>query len=156
MEMLSASKDPEPFVTTSEYAAEQKRRAQQGERHPSDSTLRANYGHWLKVISAASRFMRIGGAARIMNAPARQGPSQSYRPDEIASALLRCHHDLGDWPTEWEYTEWAVLKRSMASSNPRLPSPKVIRKAYGSFADALDTTRANYQASQHLTGPHDV
>ncbi len=146
MEMLSACPGPDPFVSSAAYTAERERRMSVGETHPDESTLRSAYGHWLKVIRAASRFMTLGGSARVKHSRRHAKVHQSYEVEGISSALLRCRHDLGDWPTEWKYQEWAALRRMLATEDPRLPIPKVIRKAFGSFDAVLATTVANYQA----------
>jgi hypothetical protein len=73
-------------------------------------------------------------------------PHRSYNVEEIQAALRKCFHGLGTWPTEWEYSEWAAAMRVLAQTDPRLPVPKQIRKAFGSFDDAVDVTRSGYEA----------
>jgi hypothetical protein len=153
LEMLAARDDGERFVTSAEYEVERKRRALLGEQYPDESTLRRAYGHWFKVVRAAAGFLDRGGAARVKHSHASAHRQQRYDVQAIQAALLRCHHalaassgnDESAWPTEWEYEEWAAAQRLLAREHPRLPVAKPIRKAFGSFAAAVEVTRASYE-----------
>lgn len=122
------------------------------------SLIRA-YGHWLSCVTAAARFWFKGGTSRVAasHAHALEHPT-SYRPNEIVSALIECRKDLlldaphpdsgaseglgWPWPSEWEYMEYAALRRrlaGLAGKEVRFPSAKQIRKGFGSFAGAVIT-----------------
>lgn len=83
--------------------------------------------------------------------PLHLGPG-SYGLQDVQDALLRAYGDLGAWPTEWEYHEWAAIKRLISRSDPRLPGPKQIRKCFGDFATALEMMRDAYERT-NPSGP---
>ena len=58
----------------------------------------------------------------------------------ILSTLLAARRDLelpdGHWPSQWEYSEWAEIKRRLtrrSGKGPRIPGLKPIRKAFGGY-----------------------
>lgn len=136
------------FVTAEAYELERGRRGGRGESWPAASSLSRAFGHWLSAVRAASRFWFDGGRARVASDHSHARPSQAYRPSEIRSALLRAQTDLAlaadEWPTEWEYHEWAKISRRLARSAGsacRIPGAKQIRKAYGGYAAAVEAAR---------------
>jgi hypothetical protein len=136
------------FVTAEAYELERSNRAIHGEIWPSASTLSRAYGHWLSAARAACRYWFEGGDARVASDHRHARPSQTYKPIEIRSALFKAQADLGltadEWPTEWEFHEWARIKRSLARASGndcRIPGAKQIRKAYGSYAAAVEAAR---------------
>jgi len=136
------------FVTEEAYELERSTRKARGEDWPAASTLARAYGDWLTAVRAACRYWFEGGSARVAADHSHARPSQSYKPAEIRSALLRAQVDLGlapdEWPTEWEYHEWAQISRRLArlsGNGCRIPGAKQIRKAYGSYATAVEAAR---------------
>lgn len=136
------------FVTAEAYERIRSERRERGEVWPAASSLSRAYGHWLRALEAACRFWHVGGAARVAADHRHARPSQSYKPIEIRSALLKAQANLGlaadEWPTEWEYLEWAARNRQLgrsSGSERRIPGAKQIRKAYGSYAAAVAAAR---------------
>jgi len=136
------------FVTTEMYERERATRRVRGESWPTASSLSRAYGTWLSAVRAASRYWFGGGGERVASDHRHARPSQTYKPIEIRSALLRAQADLSlppdDWPTEWEFLEWAEITRRAERSNGtecRIPGAKQIRKAYGSYAAAVEAAR---------------
>lgn len=137
------------FVTSEAYERERSNRAACGESWPAASSLSRAYGHWLSAVHAACRFWVGGGKSRVPSDHRHTGVSRTYKPMEIRSALFRAQADLGlasdDWPTEWEYEEWAKIKRRLAQSSGnecRIPGRQQIRSAHGSYAAAVEAARA--------------
>lgn len=136
------------FITVEAYEGERDKRKARGEVWPTASNLSRAYGHWLAAVRAACRYWFEGGQARVAADHRHARPSQSYKPIEIRSALLKAQADLSlpadEWPTEWEFIEWAQITRRLARSagtSCRIPGAKQIRKAYGSYAAAVDSAR---------------
>lgn len=136
------------FVTTEAYERERSIRRAGGETWPTASSLSRAYGSWLSALRAACRFWFEGGAARVASDHRHAKPSQTYKPIEIRSAILKAQADMnlpaGEWPTEWEFQEWAQIKRRLArlaGSECRIPGAKQIRKAYGGYAAAVAAAR---------------
>lgn len=82
------------------------------------------------------------------------GTQPGYQPAEIISTLLAARRDLelpdGHWPSQWEYSEWAEVKRRLtrrSGKGPRIPGLKPIRKAFGGYDSAVEA------ASRHFDGP---
>lgn len=132
----------DPFVSSTDYAHEQQRRAALGERYPDESTLRKAYGKWVKVVRAAADFLTGTGRKRVPHSYRHAYKHASYEPLGIINALLRARDKLEGWPSEWGYAEWAELQRMLATTDPRLPNPKNIRKAFGSFDGAVRVATA--------------
>lgn len=143
--------DNDAWVSQADYTAERDRRALDGEMYPTEGALRNAYGRWVSAVRAASRFVEHGGAARVPANHAHVRPGMSYKPEDVMSGLIRCRRDLGDWPSEWEYHEWARIKRHLAITDPRVPSAKPLRK-FGGFANALRATQAAFKGNPNLTG----
>lgn len=60
-----------------------------------------------------------------------------------ASSVATSQQD-GAWPTQWEYGEWAKIKRQLARRagiECRVPDPSVMRKAYGSYERAVTAAK---------------
>lgn len=135
------------FVSSSYYEHVRAERRAQNEEWPTAATLSRLYGSWISAVKAACRFIFHGGSTRVASSHAHCLPQRSYQPTDIIDALIRCQDELGlrdTWPTQWEYEEWAKIKRDLShkSGNPcRLPGLKQIRDAYGSFANAVQATR---------------
>lgn len=136
------------FVTAETYEQERAGREARGEAWPSASSLSRAYGHWLSAVRAACRYWFEGGDARVASDHRHARPSQTDKPIEIRSALLKAQADLGlpadEWLTEWEFHEWARIKRRLArasGSDCRIPGAKQIRKAYGSYAAAVEAAQ---------------
>lgn len=147
IEMVCALDGADPWVSQEDYLAERARRKELGETHVSDAALRKAYGRWVSAVGAAARFVEHGGQGRVPASYTHAKFRQAYVMQEVMSALIRCQRDLGDWPTEWEYHEWAGIKRKLALDDPRLPSAKPIRKCFGDFHEALAATRAAYRGN---------
>lgn len=154
IEMLLAldPNDEDAWVSQADYEAERERRAADGEMYPSEGALRNAYGSWVSAVRAASRFVKHGGAARVPADHAHTRPGMSYKPEEVMGGLIRCRRDLGDWPSEWEYYEWARIKRRLTSKDPRVPSATPIRK-FGGFSNALRMTQAAFKGNPDLGSP---
>jgi hypothetical protein len=141
---------PDTVLTYEAYEREQQQRASQGEDHPTAKTLSEHYGGWDGALTVAERFRDLGGQARVKysHKPARVR-QQSYQPLEIRRAILKCRQHVGDWPTEYEYERWGHLAR-VANPKARVPWMIAVRKAYGSYADALRITRATFESRHDL------
>jgi hypothetical protein len=151
IEMVLVLDGPDPWVSQTDYIAERQRRAANGEDmslYPTDSAIREAYGRWASAVSAAARFVAHGGGARVAGDHHHARFRGKYSLQDIMSALIRCHADLGDWPTEWEYQEWAVIKRRLSRENPRLPTLKLIRKCFDNFDEAIAATGATFGQEQ--------
>lgn len=139
------------FVSTADYETARQKRLQAGETHPDASTISRAFGHWLAAVNAASRFWFEGGRARVPSQMHHARLHATYEPREIQRALLEARRDLcgdtsasDDWPTEWEFHEYCAIRRRLARRAGkiiRLPSPKQIRKAYGSYTEAVEAVK---------------
>jgi len=136
------------FVRSEDYETERERRRARGEEWPAASSLSRAYGHWLTAVRAACRYWFDGGQSRVCSDHHHARPTKSYKPQEIRSALLQAQAELDvgsdGWPSEWEFYEWSTIKRRLArqTGQPcRLPGRKQIRKAFGSYANAVDAAR---------------
>lgn len=157
------------FITSSTYEDARADRKASGEEWPTASALSRAYGHWLAALRAACRYWFDGGRSRVSSSYAHTGRQQKYQPQEIHSALLQAQLELGfcaaqanpdraetgdrrvsaaatwqQWPTEWEYLEWARIKRRLARRAGiacRLPERGAIRAAYGTYATAIEAVR---------------
>jgi hypothetical protein len=154
IEIVAQLEDDDPWVSQVEYTRERTRRAARGELHPDESTLRSAYGRWVSAVRAASRFVQRGGEGRVpANYRHCQPCRKPYTLEGIIDALLRCYSDLGDWPTEWEYHEWAAIKRHLCADDPRLPGAKQIRKCFDDFSEARSAAKAGLAANSDNNGP---
>jgi hypothetical protein len=157
------------FIPTTRYEQVRKERAAQGHDWPSAANLTRSYGHWLVAVKAANRFWFGGGRERVSDNHAHaRGTQPGYKPREIAAGLREAKIDLelpGDhWPTKWEYEEWAQIKRRLArrsgndgsakaggkdavargSVGKRYPGLKQIRKAFGTYDEAVRAAHRNH------------
>jgi hypothetical protein len=157
------------FIPTTRYEEVRKERAAKGRDWPSASNLTRSYGHWLVAVKAANRFWFGGGRERVTDNHAHaRGTQAGYRPTEIAAALREAKIDLelpdNHWPTKWEYEEWAQIKRRLArrsgtagsakaggedavargSVGKRYPGLKQIRKAFGTYDEAVRAAHRNH------------
>lgn len=164
MELVSEGGE---FIPTTRYEAARKERAAQGKTWPTASTVLRNYGHWLSAVRAANRFWFNGGRERVAaDHTHATGTRAGYQPQDIVAALREAKRDLKlpaeEWPTQWEYEEWARIKRRLArragtagaclaggggalSRGPcgkRLPGLKQVRKAFGGYDQAVQVARA--------------
>jgi hypothetical protein len=136
---------PREVLTYDEYEDERERRAAGGEDYPTAATLSKHYGGWDGALTVAERFRDLGGAARTKYTHKQARVHQrSYSSLEIRRAIIRCRQHIGDWPTEYEYDRWGQLARQ-ANAKARVPGPVQVRKAYGSYANALRITREVYE-----------
>jgi hypothetical protein len=131
------------FIPSTAYDEAREARAAAGEDWPTSSSLARVYGHWLVAVKAACRYWYGGGPQRVPSSHAHARPQRGYQPQEIRRALWECQRELelpdGVLPTQWEYQEWAQIKRLIArraGSKTRVPGLKQIRKAYGSYSAA--------------------
>jgi hypothetical protein len=149
IEMVAHLEDADPWVSQADYTRERARRSELGQAYPDESTLRDTYGKWVCAVRAAARFARRGGEGRVPGSYRHCRPVRPpYTMHGISDALLRCYADLGEWPTEWEYEEWASIKRLLSATDPRLPGLKQIRKCFGDYHEALSTTRGAHGANR--------
>lgn len=157
------------FIPTPRYEKVRLEREDQGHHWPNAGVLSSNYGHWLIAVKAANRFWFGGGRERVTdNHSHARGSQPEYKPDEIATVLRECRRDLaltGDlWPTQWEYEEWAQIKRRLArrsgkggstsaggkgavargATGSRYPGLKQIRKAFGTYDGAVRAAHRNH------------
>lgn len=141
------------FIRRDDYDRSRARaRELHGRDYPDSSTLARYYGGWLKAVASAAAWLLHGGSARVKVNKEACVVHVSYDVQAIRSGILRARLDIGDWPTEWEWTEWARLTRLLSSTDPRLPGMKAIRTAYSSFDDAVADTRASYERSVAASG----
>lgn len=153
------------FIPTTRYEEARREAAGAGEDWPTASNLSRSYGHWLVAVEAAARFWFNGGAERVASSHAHAvGSQSSYEPKEIVVAIEQCQRELDlppdQWPTQWEYQEWAEIKRRLArragsattravrSTGSRWPGLKQIRKAFGTYEAAARSASAD--ASQAI------
>jgi len=144
--------DEDAWVSQVDYVAERARRAADDEMYPSEGALRNAYGSWVSAVRAAGRFVKHGGAARVSADHAHARPGMSYKPEDVMGSFIRCRRDLGDWPSEWEYYEWARIKRRLTNKDPRIPSATPLRK-FGGFSNALRMTQAAFKGNPDLGRP---
>ncbi len=157
IEMLRDDDGCNAWVSQAEYMAEVERRGSLGEDYPDEAVLRRAYGRWVCAVRAAARLARPGGGTRVASSyhHCRLG-RVPYGMQEVQDALLRGRADIGSWPSEWEYHEWAAIKRRISREDPRLPGPKSIRKCFGSYSEARETTRRLYEVgARGVAGPED-
>ena len=131
--------------STAVYDEAREQEATRGYDWPSHSGLIRAYGHWLKAVRAAMRLYFDGGKARVKASGQNSRWSTAYSQPEILDAIKRCRGALDNWPTQWEYEEWARLAR-MAARAAGLPDPRVpvlgpIRTQFGSWDKALAAAR---------------
>ncbi len=130
--------------TTAEYERARRERSSDG---PAASTLISAYGHWLRVINAASRVLATRPVKQLRATHRTNKPA--YTPRECAAAIARFHRRFGAWPSEWEYEQWAQLSRDDArrcgAPDPRLPGGPAIRRCFGTFDRALRAARSTYE-----------
>lgn len=144
--------DDGEFVPTTTYEEIRKERLPKGEEWPAASTLSRLYGHWLAAVRAACRFWFDGGPQRVAsNHHHAAGTQPGYQPAEILSTLLAARRDLelpdGHWPSQWEYSEWAEVKRRLTRRSgkaPRIPGLKQIRKAFGGYGSAVEAASRHF------------
>jgi hypothetical protein len=138
------------WISVEDYEIARARRAKAGESWPSSSALSEAFGGWLRAVGTAMRFYMGGGKARVPASLTDARPHARYEPREILSGLIRFRNELGVWPTEWEWTEYAPVRTRharRAGVELRLASPKQIRKAYGTFDRAVRAAAAVYGSS---------
>jgi hypothetical protein len=157
------------FIPSTRYEKVRKERAAQGVDWPNAVNLTRAYGHWLVAVKAANRFWFGGGRERVSdNHHHARGTQAGYEPVKIVAALREAKIDLelpGDhWPTKWEYEEWAQIKRRLARRSgsdgaaktggegatgrgdigTRYPGLKQIRKAFGTYDEAVRAAHRNH------------
>ncbi len=157
------------FISTTRYEKQRKECAAQDQDWPSAANLVRSYGHWLVAVKAANRFWFEGGRQRVPDSYNHaRGTQPSYEPKRIAAALREAKVDLelpADlWPTQWEYEEWAMIKRRLARRSgadgssktggegavargtvgKRYPGLKQIRKAFGTYDEAVRAAHRNH------------
>jgi hypothetical protein len=106
------------------------------------------------VKAARTLYRGVNGAGVRVRVPAsyhhcgRHGP---YTRLEVAEALLLCRRVVKDWPSEWEFQEWARLTRLLARERglptPRLPSPRQVRNLFGDFPRAVEWAKRDPRAA---------
>lgn len=131
------------FPLIESYERLRAQRRAQGEIWPASSSLIGVYFGWLYVVRAA---MEIGlGAARVAHDPkSQQVRSLTYSRPEINEAIRACRREIGFWPWQWEYEEWAYLSRQLIRASgrqPRVPGLTQIRHRYAHFDDAVESVR---------------
>lgn len=118
-----------------------------GAQWPAGTTLVRAYGSWIKAVKAAMRLHFKGGQGRVPVSNHHQKFHKPYTRGEVVAALVECHRVIGDWPTQWEYVEWAQLQRRLWREHSgkedvdkvrRVPSLKQIARLFGSFDRALE------------------
>lgn len=136
------------LIGCEDYEAARALRAAEGEEWPAASTIARAYGHWWAAARAAAKLADHGTASRVPAAkhPAARRPARGgYRPIDITDAIRHCRRDLGRWPTEWEYLEWATLRRHLARQAgqppPHLPAAGPIRRLYHQYHAALSAAQ---------------
>jgi hypothetical protein len=130
---------------TEEYMAEREVRRERGEEWPTYSVLINAYGHWLAAQDAAIKLVEIGSRARVASSHHHAVFRRDTLWPEVPEAILLCRTRLDDWPTEWEYYEWANLTRRAARAagkpEPQLPTAKPVNNLFGNYAEALATAK---------------
>jgi hypothetical protein len=150
------------FIPTTRYEKVRLEREAQGQHWPNAGVLTSNYRHWVKAVEAAARFWFVGGDQHVPDGNLHaQGSRRHYEPKEIVAALREAKSELElkgeDWPTQWEYREWARIKRRLARrsgtdglgkaggkgavargrTGRRWPDIEQIRKAFDTYDEAV-------------------
>ena len=136
--------------TCEDYEWARARRREAGEDWPtSTSLIRAYGGHWLRAVRSAMRHATGGTSERVPHSLHHARFRKAYRPGEVIDAIKACRSYLADWPTPWEYEQWAVIRRRLARAaglpEPRLPALPPIRKLFGSWDQALAAARTGVE-----------
>lgn len=139
------------MLTCERYEDARADRAERGEAWPAHSTLIRDYGHWLAAVKAAMRHAGRGSAARVPGSLHHARFRTAYRQSDVEEAIKQCRDDLsGQWPGQWEYLEWAPIRRRLARlaglPEPRLPGLRPLRKLFGDWDNALRAAQARYGA----------
>ncbi len=134
------------FVPVDVYEAARKERIAQGEDWPAASTLILAYGDWISVVELSFRLWRDGTSSGVPHSTHHQRKhTPPYRRQDITDALRRCRTELGGWPSQQEYYEWARVSRDLSrragQPTDRFPGRGPIRKLFGDFDQALSSAR---------------
>jgi hypothetical protein len=143
--LIDLINDCRHYVPEQVYTDVRAERAASGQVWPAGSTLRTLYGPWELIIDEVSDFVQRGPASKLNRPGVRPKPKKSYTPTEVMSALHRCRHELGIWPSPWTYELWAQIERRLARNDPRLPTIKAIAKTFGDWSAAARAAEAAWR-----------
>lgn len=132
------------FPAIAGYEKLRYKRAEIGEEWPAATTLIGVYFGWLYVVRAAMELFFASGRVHRDPKAVKQLPV-SYSRQKIEDAILKCAREVGFWPSQWVYEEWAYTSRQLARAAgrvPRIPGRKQIRDRCGHFDEAVDELKA--------------
>ena len=132
------------FPAIEEYEILRKKRSEIGEKWPAASTLIGVYFGWLYVIRAAMELFFASGRVH-RNPKAAKELSVPYTRQQIEAAIMKCAREVGFWPSQWVYQEWAYISRQLARAAgqvPRIPGINQIRNRFEHFDRAVDELKA--------------
>ncbi|MGA9315760.1 MAG: hypothetical protein WBV77_14170 [Solirubrobacteraceae bacterium] len=128
-----------------EYESERASRAERGEVWPSRIQLSRAYGSWLLAVSAAMELDRPRGHIPPPSYQARPVSGRPHTREDAIRAIVRCHDEIGAWPTQSDYLQWRRILRHTGRlygpGEPRLPDTKALRRLFGSWTHARDAAQ---------------
>jgi hypothetical protein len=134
VEIVAAA--PSRIPLGEEYENERASRIESGEAWPSRSQLSRAYGSWLLAVSAAMELDRPRGDTLPPGYQARPVSGRRNTRQDTIRAIVRCHDDIGTWPTQSDYLQWLRILRHTGRlygpGEPRLPA----RRPYGDYSVA--------------------
>lgn len=128
-----------------EYESQRAGRIASGEEWPSRSQLSRAYGSWLLAVSAAMELDRPRGDTLPPSYQARPVSGRRHTRQDAIRAIVRCHDEIGTWPTQSDYLQWRRILRHTGRlygpGEPRLPDIKALRRLFGSWTRARDVAK---------------
>jgi hypothetical protein len=128
-----------------EYESKRASRTERGEVWPSRSQLSRAYGSWLLAVSAAMELDRPRGHIPPPSYQARPVSGRRHTREDAIRAIVRCHDEIGAWPTQSDYLQWRRILRHTGRlygpGEPRLPDTKALRRLFGSWTRARDAAQ---------------
>lgn len=140
------------FIGVERYEGARAERAADGEIWPAHATLCGVFGSWTDVVSLAMRLAHDGTSSGVPHTKRHlKDHAPPYLRDDVLDALTRCASDLGGWPGEWEYYEWARVSRMLArdagKSTRRFPGRGPICRLFGDFGRAVNVAQRRAKAA---------
>jgi hypothetical protein len=134
------------YVTVERYEAERATRHLLGQEWPAATTLLRRYGRktdcprerWRKAVHAAARLAFRGGLGHVPASYRHGGHKRKYLRADVTLAIREFYWLHHVWPTQWEYEEWARLRRLRDGQGTRLPGLQQIRTLFGSWSRAVE------------------
>ena len=128
-----------------EYESERASRTERGEVWPSRIQLSRAYGSWLLRGRRAMELDRPRGHIPPPSYQARPVSGRPHTREDAIRAIVRCHDEIGAWPTQSDYLQWRRILRHTGRlygpGEPRLPDTKALRRLFGSWTHARDAAQ---------------